>query len=138
MAANRRDALTAGLWMGRRALRDGLEGVGWFVIVATPIIFILQEVGLLSGPKASSSDVLWGVGFLLGGTLVIVLNRRIPKKEFGVRHFVLSERDERRRHVAVCSCGWIGQPQDTVEGLLLEGRAHKETALPARELSVPN
>jgi hypothetical protein len=127
MAANWRDAIAAGSWAGRQALRGGLlDGLGWFLIVGTPIVFILQGVGLFSGPKASSSDVIWGVGFVLGGILLVALNRRIPRRDFGLRHFVLSERDEYRRYVPVCSCGWIGQPHDTVEGLLLEGRAHKK------------
>lgn len=80
---------------------------------------------MLSGPKSASDDLLWGVGFVLGGIALVALNRLIPRKGLGLGHAVLSERDEHRRYVAVCSCGWTGQPQDTVEGLLLEGRAHK-------------
>ena len=126
MTANWRDPVKIGFWHGRYVLRGGLEGLGWFMIVATPIIFALQEIGVLSGPKATSSDLIWGVGFVLGGILLVVFMRRLPPKELGLRHVVLSERDERRRYVPICSCGWIGEPQETVEGLLLATLDHKK------------
>ena len=128
MAANGRDAINVGLWFGRRVFRRELEGLGWFLIVGTPVIFILQEIGVLSGPRATSGELIGGIGFVLAGVVLVVLNRRMPRRELGLRHVVLSERDEQRRYVPVCSCGWTGEAQETVEGLLLAARAHKEVA----------
>jgi hypothetical protein len=133
IAANSRDAAKIGSWQGRQALRGGFEGLGWFLIGATPIIVGLQATGVLKGPKPTASDLIWVVGVVLGGILLVVFIRRLPQKELGLRHVILSERDDRRRYVPICSCGWIGEPQGTVEGLLLAGRDHEnQSALEPR------
>ena len=87
-----------------------------------------RSLDVAFGPLRTDFLEIWGVGFVLGGILLVALARRLPRKEPGLRHTVVSERDGNRRYVPVCSCGWVGEPEETIEGLLLASRAHKAQA----------
>src|SRR5712691_6731472 len=102
------------------------------MLVGAPVVFILQSFGAFPGPATTVGDAIWLIGFVAMGGALVLLSRRIPAKALPLEHSVLAARDAEGRYVATCSCGWVDEPQTSIERFLLSRRAHKQQARSAR------